>query len=57
MSNIATATTPFIALLRRTRRSAWLVIGLCLAFRVGDAVVGDSPGFDAGRPAMAAVSQ
>jgi hypothetical protein len=57
MSNIVTAPTPFIAWLRRTRRSAWLLIGLCLVYRVGDAIVGGSPAFDAGKPAMAAVSR
>ncbi len=57
MSNIATAPTPFIAWLRRTRRSAWLLIGLCLVFRVGDAVVGESHAADAGTPAMAALAQ
>ena len=57
MSNIATARTPFIAWLRRTRRSAWLLIGLCLIFRVGDAVLGDSAASDASTPAMAAMAQ
>ncbi|WP_165831010.1 hypothetical protein [Sphingomonas pokkalii] len=57
MSNIATAPTPFIAWLRRTRRSAWLLIGLCLVFRVGDAVLGDSTAADPSTPAMAAMSQ
>lgn len=57
MSNIATAPTPFIAWLRRTRRSAWLLIGLCLVFRVGDAVVGESHAADGGTPAMAAMAQ
>lgn len=57
MSNIATAPTPFIAWLRRTRRSAWLLIGLCLVFRVGDAVLGNRTAADPSTPAMAAMSQ
>lgn len=32
---------PFIARLRQTRRSAWLLIGLSLLFRVGDALAHD----------------
>lgn len=57
MSDRIGAPTPFIAWLRRTRRSAWLLIGLCLIYRVGDAILGESPAFDAGPPAIAAVSR
>ncbi|WP_156140990.1 hypothetical protein [Sphingomonas sp. 37zxx] len=47
----------FIAWLRQTRRSAWLLIGICVVGRVGDAVIGDMLSINVGNPAVAAVTQ
>lgn len=32
----------FVAWLRRTRRSAWLLIALCLIYQLGDGVLRDA---------------
>lgn len=44
---------PFISWLHRTRRSAWLAIGLCLLLRAGDGMVHDGLR-PSGSPALAA---
>lgn len=44
----------FVDSLRRTRRSAWLLIGLCCLVRIGDAAFHQGGG--AGNPAAAMVS-
>lgn len=38
-SSIVPPVSPFIAWLREFRRSAWILIGLCALFRIGDAIM------------------
>lgn len=54
MSTIAYRPGVFVAWLRQVRRSAWLLIGCCLIFRVGDALVTDVTLPAGGAPALAA---
>ncbi len=43
----------FTAWLRQVRRSAWLLIAICILFRVGDAIIHDAPLLMGGLPAAA----
>jgi hypothetical protein len=45
----------FAGRLRRLRRSTWLLIGLCLVYRVGDAMLFDADLALHGSPARAEV--
>jgi hypothetical protein len=47
----------FTGRLRRLRRSTWLLIGLCLAYRMGDAVLFDADLVLHGSPAQAEVQR
>ncbi|WP_294251398.1 hypothetical protein [uncultured Sphingomonas sp.] len=40
----ASTLPPFIAWLRRLRRSAWLLIAVCMLVRIGTAIVQETPG-------------
>lgn len=49
--------SPFIVWLRQVRRSAWVLIGLCSLFRMGDALIGPDLSAGAGFAAIAGAVQ
>ena len=49
--------SPFIAWLRQVRRSAWILIGLCSLFRMGDALISPDLSANEGFAAIAGVGR